>query len=91
MSDEAQALADAIASRNAEYRAALSALRDNDTTMDDAAEAVRLLRGATALVAVLSRLTAVLDVADLHRAFGSPGDYGSPIGDALAALYWRGQ
>jgi hypothetical protein len=50
---------------------------------------IRDLREALELVGCLRRLIAGRTVAEIHKAFGAPGDFGyeTPIGDALYQLY----
>lgn len=56
------------------------------TSDDFDAKTSRELKEASELVLVLARL---LSGKTVHEAFGAPGDwgYGTPIGDALLALY----
>jgi hypothetical protein len=60
---------------------------------EESAQTSALLRDAGALVVCLTRIVAVAgcSVADIHAAFGAPGDWGydTPLGDALARLYSR--
>lgn len=84
---EAQACDDAIDR--------LRALADDGADDGVASEIYDLtarLRVAVELVRCLRRLAEGRTVADLHRAFGAPGDWGysTPLGDALARLY-RGE
>lgn len=55
------------------------------------AEAIEQLHEAVFLVSILRRLVRGLSVAEIHAAFGAPGDFGyeTPIGAALSDLYQR--
>jgi hypothetical protein len=87
-------LVDALTKRGREYREAIDRLRELaiDRTENEVFDLTILLREAVELVACLRRLVPVADVAELHRAFGAPGDFGyeTPIGEALARIY-RGE
>lgn len=80
------ALTDALIRRERDYRAALEAI---DDTSETPRPAYWDLREAVALVGCLRRLCEGRTVAELHRAFGAPGDFGyeNPIGAALAEVY----
>lgn len=79
----------ALAQRQAEYRRIVNRLRDEDVVTGGDVEA---LREAIELAGCLRRLLPGRTVAEIHLAFGAPGDFGyeTPIGDALSRLY-RGE
>lgn len=85
---EKRAFVAALEQRACEYSAALERLGE----LADEVEAYELtcqLREAVELVRCLRRLVSGLNVQEIHRAFGAPGDFGyqTPIGAALARLY----
>lgn len=86
------ALDTALEQRARDYSDALDRLRDTAENDADAWRALRDLREAVELVRCLRRLTRGRTVAELHDAFGAPGDFGyeSAIGDALSRTY-RGE
>lgn len=81
-------LAKVLYERERNYTAALDRLRE---IADDesAYDAEMQLREAIYLVHCLRRLVDGRTVAEIHKAFGAPGDFGyeTPIGDALIRLY----
>ncbi len=87
-------LTDAIQKRERSYRDAIDVLKsiDEDDPDHATASAIQTLREAVELVACLRRLVPGCTVAEVHKAFGAPGDFGydTPIGDALSSLY-RGE
>jgi hypothetical protein len=82
-------LVDALNERQLAYREALDRLRDAAPDDANLGEVTWLLRESIELAGCLRRLLAGRTVAEIHRAFGAPGDfgYGTPIGDALATIY----
>ena len=81
-------LANAIQGRERTYREALDLIRSRAEDLDEEFDD-RLPREAIELVSCLRRLVQSCTVDQVHRAFGSPGDFGydTPIGDALAEVY----
>ena len=74
------------------YSDAVTILRDLTSESEDAQQHIEALREAVALVCCLRRLVDGRTTAEIHQAFGAPGDFGydTPIGDALSRLY-RGE
>lgn len=93
MSTDRERLANALNERARQYTDAIDALEqiaeDNDKPVGTH---VHRLREAVELSRVLRRALPHLDLNQIHRAFGAPGDFGyeTPIGDALARLYQGG-
>lgn len=85
-----RAIVEALAKREGDIRLAVDRIRDLDE--GDWNETVHVLREAAELVGCLRRLTAGRSAAEIHRAFGAPGDFGyeTPVGDALSRVY-RGE
>lgn len=85
-------LRDAIAERERAYNSAIDRLREKLDGDDEDWAAVQDLREAVELVRCLRRLVPACGLADIHKAFGAPGDFGyeTPIGEALSRLY-RGE
>lgn len=83
------ALALALVRRERQYSEAIDRLRGGT---GDAQSDAWALREAVELVRCLRRLVQGRTVAEIHKAFGAPGDFGyeTPIGDALSRLY-RGE
>lgn len=81
-------LANAIQGRERTYREALDLVRARVEDLDDEFDD-QLPREAIELVGCLRRLVQSCTVEQVHRAFGSPGDFGydTPIGDALSRTY----
>lgn len=81
----------AIETRVREYSTAIERLRElaSDDTETEVYELTASLQEAVELARCLRRLTNGRTVAELHSAFGSPGDFGynTPIGAALARVY----
>ena len=79
-------LTEALAARAERLHDVVSYLRDADKL--DGPEA-QLLRETVELVRCLRRLVGDATTTEIHRAFGSPGDFGyeTPIGAALAKVY----
>jgi hypothetical protein len=81
----------AIETRVREYNTAIDRLRElaSDESESEVYELTALLREAVELARCLRRLTQGRTTAELHNAFGAPGDfgYGTPIGSALDRVY----
>jgi len=84
-------LARVIDQRTSLCRDGIDRLRELATneTEDEVYRVTVLLREAIELARCLRRLVPGRTVAEIHRAFGAPGDFGyeHPIGDALARVY----
>jgi hypothetical protein len=82
-------LASALWEQQQRYRDALDLVRADIDGNPGAVRVMELLREAVELVGCLRRAVPNLTVAEIHKAFGSPGDFGyeTPIGEALAQLY----
>lgn len=91
MAQTNELLVSALLRREKDYSAAVDRLRSVEAveTSSDAWDATGLLRESIELVRCLRRLVPSVAIADIHLAFGAPGDFGyeTPIGDALANLY----
>lgn len=76
------------------YREALDRLREvaSDDLSNEVYDLTVLLREAVEIAHCARRLLNGRTVAEIHAAFGAPGDfgYGTPVGDALARIY-RGE
>lgn len=83
-----KALQDVLYQRELVYRELLGNLLDR-VENDPEEYGWWQLREALELVSCLRRLLGGRSVADVHKAFGAPGDFGyeTPIGAALAKLY----
>lgn len=81
----------AIDTRVREYGDAIDRLRElaSDETEGEIHDLTSLLRESVELTRCLRRLTQGRTIAELHSAFGAPGDFGydTPIGAALARVY----
>lgn len=82
----------ALLKRIDSYKAAIERLRAVVENDPEAWDATSDLREAVELVRCLRRLLEDRSVAEIHRAFGAPGDFGyeTPIGAALDKVY-RGE
>jgi hypothetical protein len=84
----------AIETRAREYNKGLDRLQDlaSESDSDETYDIAILLSEAVVLVRCLRRLTQGRTPAELHDAFGAPGDFGydTAIGSALARAY-RGE
>jgi hypothetical protein len=83
------ALVSALWERQQQYRDALDRVLGAVEENGQAWNAARELREAIELVGCLRRAVPNLTVSEIHKAFGSPGDFGyeTPVGEALAQLY----
>lgn len=88
---EQSALERAIAHRERECLSAIDRLRElaSDEAENEVHEVTSRLRECIVLASCLRRLTRGRTVAELHAAFGAPGDFGyeTPIGEALSKAY----
>lgn len=84
-------LVDALQKRERIFSEALDKLRElaSPEAENEVYDITSALRDAVEFTRCLRRLVPGCSVADLHRAFGAPGDFGyeTPIGHALAVLY----
>lgn len=87
MSMDTTILKDALYRRERDYSELLDRLRDRFE--NDAEDRWWQLQEAIELVRCLRRLLDGRSVAEIHKAFGAPGNFGyeSAIGSALAKLY----
>lgn len=78
----------ALTSRHRAYLRALDRLREL-TPASDADELAATLREAVTLVGCLRQMVKGRDAAEIHAAFGAPGDFGyeTTLGAALARTY----
>ena len=87
-------LVDALTQREKQYRSAIDRIRElsSGETENEVYELTTLLREAVEMAGCLRRLVPERSVAELHKAFGAPGDFGyeTPIGDALYRIYRGG-
>lgn len=87
-------IAKALKARERMYLEAIERVRELATsaTEDEIHDLTFGLREAITLVGCLRRMTQGRTVAEVHQAFGAPGDFGyeNPIGAALALIY-RGE
>ena len=85
-SDHIQA---ALATRHDDYLRALNRLRGDLTPASEADELAATLREAVTLVACLRQMVKGRNAAEIHAAFGAPGDFGyeTTLGAALARTY----
>jgi hypothetical protein len=90
--DQNAALVAALTKRTNEYSANLDHIRDVIENDPESWEKASTLREAIELTRCLRRLLKGRTVAEIHAAFGAPGDFGyeSLIGDALSRTY-RGE
>lgn len=84
-------LMEALGSRQREYTDAINQIRvlASREAENEVYEKTALLREAIELVGCLRRLLPGMSVAEIHKAFGAPGDFGyeTPVGIALMHLY----
>ncbi len=90
----ARALAEALSKSVNRFTYDLERLTDiaSPEKVDEVDRLTRELRDAVEFTRCLRRLVPDLTTAQIHRAFGAPGDfgYGTPIGAALADIYRLG-
>lgn len=84
-------LVKALILRQREYTEALNRIKElaPSDIENEVYDIAFLLRESVELTGCLRRLVEGRTTAEIHRAFGAPGDFGyeTPIGEALAAVY----
>ena len=85
-------LGNVLVKREREYDAALDTVRGVADSDPRTWEAYLLLSEAVETARCMRRVLPILNIAQVHHAFGAPGDFGyeTPIGDALSRLYRSG-
>lgn len=94
MTEPTQKIQDALLKNERVYTDALARLRElaSPEAENEVYDITFTLREAVEMVRCLRRLTEGRSVAEIHKAFGAPGDFGyhTPLGDALIRFY-RGE